>query len=141
MAGTTTSARDAIHQLDAAFMRAANARDPKTLVGAFYAPDAVLLPPGHPAVEGAENIRAFLQGLMDSGFVSIDLETTAVETSGELACGRGHYTLRMAPPGSATVEEVGKYIVVYRLGSDGRWRATADIFNSDAAPMEQRAAA
>lgn len=39
---------DAIHQLDAEFMKAASARDAAALVAAFYAPEAVLMPPNRP---------------------------------------------------------------------------------------------
>jgi len=126
-------ATDAIHQLDAEFMKAANAKNAGGVVKAFYAADAVLMPPGHAIVEGRANIQSFLQGLIDSGFTAIKLETTTVGSAGDLAYGRGHYTLSLAPPGGAPVQDVGKYIVVYRRQANGAWRAVADIFNSDQA--------
>jgi ketosteroid isomerase-like protein len=129
-----SGASDAIHRLDAAFMKAASARDAGALVKAFYAPNAVLMPPNHPVVEGHSGIQAFLQGLVDAGFTSIKLETTAVDSAGNLAYGRGRYILSMTPPGGSPVEDTGKYIVVYRRSSGGQWRAVADIFNSDQAP-------
>jgi ketosteroid isomerase-like protein len=91
----------------------------------------VLLPPNQPAVEGRENIRGFLQGLMDAGLTSIKLETTSVASAGGLACGRGRYTLSIQPPGGAPVTNQGKYVVVYRLQAGGGWRAVTDIYNSD----------
>ena len=126
-------AADAIRRLDAEFMKAADARNAGALVKAFYAADAVLMPPNHPIVEGRANIQGFLQGLMDSGFTGIKLETTTVVDAGDLAYGRGRYTLSMAPPGGAPVQDVGKYIVTYRRQADGTWWAVADIFNSDQA--------
>lgn len=125
------SPAEAIHKLDAEFMKAANAKDVAGLVKAFYAPDAVLLPPGRSIVEGRANIQGFFQGMIDGGFTSIKLETTTTASAGDLAYGRGHYTLAMAPPGGAPVQDVGKYIVVYRRQASGSWRAAADIFNSD----------
>ena len=127
----TASAADAIHNLDAEFMKAASARNAGALVKAFYAPDAVLMPPNHAAVEGRANIQGFLQGLIDSGLTSIKLETTTVASAGDLAYGRGQYTLALSAPGGAPVEDVGKYIVVYRRQPSGAWRAVSDIFNSD----------
>jgi ketosteroid isomerase-like protein len=124
-------AADAIHKLDAAFMKAANARNAAALVRAFYAPDAVLMPPNHPAVEGRAGIQAFFQGLIDGGFTSIKLETTTTASGGNLAYGRGRYTLALTPPGGAPVEDVGKYVVVYRRQPSGAWQAVSDIFNSD----------
>jgi uncharacterized protein (TIGR02246 family) len=133
-AATTASAADAIRRLDAEFMKAANARNAGALVKAFYAADAVLMPPNHPIVEGRAEIQSFLQGLIDSGFTGIKLETTTVAGAGDLAYGRGRYTLSMTPPGGVPVQHVGKYIVTYRRQPNGTWRAVADIFNSDQTP-------
>lgn len=124
----------AIRKLDEALMKAASARNAAALVRAFYAPGAVLMPPGHPVVEGTAAIQGFFQGLLDSGFQSIKLETTAVDAAGDLAYSRGRYTLSLTPPGGAPVEDIGKYIVVYRRQPGGAWRAVGDIFNSDHAP-------
>lgn len=125
------TAEQEIRRLDEHFMTAGNAKDAKTLVNGFYAESAVLMPPNHPVVEGREAIRAFLQGMIDAGFAGITLETATIEAADDLAYGRGRYTLRMTPPGQGTVEDVGKYVVVYRRQRDGAWRAVADIFNSD----------
>ncbi len=134
MATTRTTATGAIRRLDREFMRAAHARDAGALVAAFYAPDAVLMPPNHPLVKGQARIRAFLQGLIDGGLSRIVLRTSRIESAGDLAYGRGAYTLTLTPPGGAPVEDAGKYVVVYRRqGRGGAWRAVADIFNSDRA--------
>ena len=122
---------DAIRQLDIEFMKAGDAKDAAALVTAFYAEDAVLMPPNHPIVGGHANIRAFLQGLMDGGFQRIKLVAKEIKAEGGIAYSRGAYTLTMTGPGNAAVDDVGKYIVVYHRRPDGAWRATADIFNSD----------
>lgn len=131
MAEARRSANDAIHQLDSEFMRAAKAKDAASLARAFYAEDAVFMPPNHPIVEGRSNIQAFIQGLIDSGLQSIELKTTHIEESGDLAYGRGAYTLLMRSPEGGDIEDVGKYIVCYRRQDDGTWKAVSDIFNSD----------
>jgi ketosteroid isomerase-like protein len=100
-------------------------------VKAFYAQDAVLMPPNHAIVEGRGQIQNFLQGLITAGFSGIKLETTTITSDGDLAYGRGRYTLSMSPPGGAAVQDEGKYIVVYRRQGKTGWRAIADIFNSD----------
>jgi ketosteroid isomerase-like protein len=125
------AAADAIRQLDAEFMKAADARNAAALVKAFYDPRAVLMPPNHAAVEGRASIQSFLQGLMDSGLTSIKLETTTTASAGDLAYGRGRYSLTLSPPGGSPVEDVGKYVVVYRRQPSGAWRAVSDIFNSN----------
>src|SRR5262245_65864923 len=94
-------------------MKAANVKNAAALVKAFYAPDAVLMPPNHGAVEGRTKIAGFLQGLIDSGLTSIKLDTTTVTSAGDLAYGRGRYTLDLHPPGGTPIQDVGKYLVVY----------------------------
>ncbi len=131
-AAKTSDASAAIRRLDAEFMQAAGARDAAALVKAFYAADAALMPPNHPLVTGRTAIQGFLQGLIDGGLTSIKLETRVTASAGDLAYGRGRYTLSLSPAGAAApVEDEGKYVVVYRRQSDGTWRAVADIFNSD----------
>jgi ketosteroid isomerase-like protein len=115
-------------------MQAARNRDAGTLVKVFYAADAVLMPPNHPGVTGRKAIQDFLQGLIDGGLTSIKLETKVTASGGDLAYGRGRYTLSMSPAGAAApVEDVGKYVLVYRRQPSGSWQAVADIFNSDQA--------
>src|SRR5947209_20387212 len=104
------SAADAIHQLDAEFMKAASAKSAAALVKAFYAPDAVLMPPNHPIVEGRAGIQSFLQGLIDSGLTSLKVETTSVASGGDVAYGRGRYALSISPPGGTPVQDAGKYV-------------------------------
>src|SRR5262245_35312235 len=125
------AAADAIYQLDAEFMKAATAKNAAALVKAFYAPDAVLMPPNHGLVEGRQKIAGFLQGLIDGGLTGIKLETLTVASAGDLAYGQGRYTLNLSPPSSPPVQDVGKYVVVYRRQANGSWRAVSDIFNSD----------
>src|SRR5262249_22390187 len=120
--GALETAAGAIRRLDEEFMRAAATGDGEALVDAFYARDAVLLPPNQPAAEGRENIRRVLQGLMDSGASSIKLETTVTGTAGGPAYGRRPATPSITPPQSAPVTDIGKYVVVYRR-QRGQWRA------------------
>lgn len=50
-----------------------------------------------------------------------------MEEAGDLAYGRGRYSLQL-PSGE---RDHGKYVVVYRRHGDGAWRAVVDIYNSD----------
>jgi ketosteroid isomerase-like protein len=94
---------------------------------AFYANDAVLMPPNSPAFNGAENIRKFWSGLLSMGKADVDLVTDDVITSGDLAVERGHFELTMP------FKDSGKYVVVWRK-RDGKWQIIDDIFNSSLAP-------
>ena len=97
---------------------------------AFYAADAVLMPPNAPSFNGAENVRKFWGGLLAAGATDVNLTTDDVLVSGELAVERGHYELTKPFPDS------GKYIVVWR-NRGGKWQIVDDIFNSSVAPPQQ----
>ena len=120
-----------IRALDDEFMRHAATKDVNRLVDAFYAENAVVLPPNQPPVVGKAQIRAFVQGMIDGGLTEIQLDSTDVSGSGDLAYSVGKYRLALRPAGSDLVEDKGKYVVVYRRQTDGSWRAIADIFNTN----------
>ncbi|HEU5323764.1 MAG TPA: DUF4440 domain-containing protein, partial [Methylomirabilota bacterium] len=126
-----TGEHAALRRLDVEFVRLVNAGDASGAAGAFYAEDAVLMPPNRPVVEGRAKIRTYLQSLIDGGLQHLTLEPVDTEVSGELAYTRARYALALAPPDAPTVHDVGKSLVVYRRQAEGGWRAVADIFNSD----------
>ncbi|MBI2526362.1 MAG: DUF4440 domain-containing protein [Candidatus Rokubacteria bacterium] len=125
------SAAEAIHKLGLAFMKGVSTKNSQALVSAFYAPDAVLMPPNQPALEGRQNIRLALQGMMDAGVTSLKLETIATGSSGDLAWERARYTLSMTPPDGAPVQDTGKSLVVYKRQPNGQWLAIVDMYSSD----------
>ena len=131
MTTVQTDLASAIRALDDEFMRNAMAKDAGRLVDAFYAEDAVVLPPNQQPVAGKAQIRPFIQGMIDAGLAEITLETTDVSGSGDVAYGVGKYRMTLHPAGADRIEDKGKYVVVYRRQADGSWKAVADIFNTN----------
>ena len=130
MAAIPVSRDDAAEQIramDAEFMRNANAGNADALVEAFYANDAQLLPPNSPKVSGKSAIAQFWQGFIAAGASDVQLETTEISASGDLAYGVGRYKFKMAG-----APQEGKYVVVYRRQQNGRYRAVVDMFSSNA---------
>ena len=76
---------------------------------AFYADDAVLMPPNAPAFNGAANVRQFWGGLLAAGKTDVDLTTEDVIASGDLAVERGRFEV------TVPFKDSGKYIVVLAL--------------------------
>ena len=130
-AAKSTGAAEAIQKLDTEFMKAANGKNASAMVKAFYAADAVLMPPNHPIVEGKAAIQQFLQGMMDWGSPVSRWRRPPRPPPVISACGQGRYALSLSPAGAAPIQDEGKYIVVYRRQPNGSWRAARDIFNSD----------
>jgi ketosteroid isomerase-like protein len=98
---------------------------------ALYTPDAKVLPPGAPMCEGTSAIRDFLQMFLKMGFQSIEFESLVVDGTEDFVVDVGRYRLRMQPPGTEPMLDVGKYIAVFKRQMDGSLRMAYDTFNSD----------
>jgi ketosteroid isomerase-like protein len=103
------------------------------VLAALYHDDARFLPPGMPAAEGPEAIRAAFQVLLDMGAQSLDIEPLDVREAGEMTIEYGRYTLGLEVPDVGRVTDVGKYLVVHEE-RDGESKILFDCFNSDQPP-------
>lgn len=122
----------AIRATDSAFASAAAAGDAAALAG-MYLPDAHLLPPNAPAVQGREAVRKHWGGLTDAYHVRMDVAADAIEGRGDLAYAHGRYSLDATPKGKegAPLHDAGKYLEILRRQSDGSWRYAVDMYSSD----------
>jgi len=107
----------------------------------LYAEDALLMPPGAPAVTGRDGIRTFLGGdAASSKAAGISLKNgsvTGVGVSGDIGWMSGTYTVVDAT--GATIDG-GSYLSVHRR-SNGSWPYIRDIWNSDRPPAAAAPAA
>ena len=134
----TTSAPAALSEQDRAaiqqtvdnMLAAINATpsDPVGYVQAGFAPDAVVLPPNGPIIEGIDAITEFMKALPLS-----NMQVTLVELEGtsDMAWGRCSWTLTYNPPGAAPIDDVGKCLLIYRKQDDGEWRIVRHMYSSD----------
>ena len=115
-----------------AWFKAIDAKDlEKTL--SFYASDAQYLSAGRPAATAADARRKlWIEDFGTPGFSS-DEATTQIEVarSGDLAYQRGTYVSTMQNERSQLTKSTGKFVVVWKKQSDGRWKAIIDIDNAD----------
>ena len=126
----------AVREADQAFAKAASASDAAALT-AFYASDAVLMPPGSPAIKGSEEIGKFWSGMTASVSGPFELKTTAVDGRGDLAFSTGEYTLTLTPrqKGAKPLPvEHGKYLGIMKKQADGSWKLIYDTWNQNAEP-------
>ena len=116
-------AREAIDAANAAFVKAFLAGDAKA-VSELYTDDAQVIAPGAEVVRGRAAIAAFWAGAMKTTR-GVRLETTAVESSGDLAVedGVGHL---VASDGKQSSD---RYVVVWKRVA-GSWRLHRDIWNA-----------
>jgi uncharacterized protein (TIGR02246 family) len=130
--GGTAAAADlklekAVRDADAEWSKVAAAKDLDKTV-AFYADDAVVLPPNQPAVTKKDEIRNLWKGFLDT-FTDISWKTTRVEVakSGDMAVLTGTYEMTMKDGG----KDKGKYCEVWEKKADGKWKVGMDMFSSD----------
>ena len=136
--GTGEDAERAFEEVYAAFSAAYRAGDPAA-VAALYGDDAFYLAPGGEIDRGdvARHFE-FLSSFEPGAGPIIEFEIVDRAISGELAYDIGYYTLRRAE-GETGVGR-GKFIVIWKRGSDGVWRIHADGYSAvddSEAPAEE----
>jgi ketosteroid isomerase-like protein len=100
-------------------------------IASMFAEDAWQMPPNSPALVGREAIRQFWSQAVKWGRWEFSLQTQDVSVSGPIAIERGKYLLKFvagpgAPPGMASFQDRGNYLVHWRRDRDGEWRAVSD---------------
>jgi len=100
-------------------------------LASLYSEEGRFLPPNMEACEGPAAIQAAMQGLLDMGARSLDIEPLEVREAGDLTIEYGRYALGIEPEGAEPVTDVGKYIVVHESQNDGSTKIVLDIFNSN----------
>lgn len=100
---------------------------------AFYADDAVLLPPNAPIAKDQKSIRESWAGLLGpNAAVSWKVSKVEVAKSGEIGYLYGTYQLSIKDPkGGPAMNDAGKLLEVWKRQSDGKWKCIVDTYNSD----------
>ena len=111
-------------------------------VVAFYAEDAVMLPPGEGVATGKAAIRASWSQLLGLTDLKLTWAPTKVEVakSGDLAYDVGTYAMSYKDASGKAVNDIGKFSTVWRKEATGGWKVVVDIINSDL-PAPKAAAA
>ena len=124
--------REAITANDEAFDQAYNAGDAATLV-ALYAPDAVVLPPNEPRIEGSAAIQELFAAMFEEApGATLDLTTEDVQVAaaGDYAYGVGSFSVSGTAPDGSEWSDQGKYVAIWK-NVDGEWKMVLDTWSSD----------
>ncbi len=129
-AGSQAEVRSEILRLDAEWSRAAQNRDVNRVLS-FWADDAVVFPPGSPAVVGSAAIREFVAKSFQTPGFSISWRTTTVAVSrgGDIAYTYGTNRVTFSAPDGKQVTVDGKAVAVWRREKGGAWKCVIDIWN------------
>jgi len=101
-------------------------------IARLFTVDAVAMPAQHPVIEGRAAIEQFYRSFFAAYKTTIEivpLETQLMDTRG---FSRGTYRLTMTPKtGEPSIVDDGKYIYLFQRQTDGTWRLTHDMSNSN----------
>ena len=126
----SASAQKAIDEGNAAFS-SYFAKGDSTSMAALYTEDAKVLPPNMKMVNGQDEIESLWGSFIRLGQVNIQLATTSLTGSGNIAVETGSYNLKVQPQGTDAIQDQGKYMVVWQLQSDNSWKMIRDMWSSD----------
>ena len=102
---------------------------------ALFDSDLVVMPPNEPPIVGKAALRSWFLRVTDQFSIDPDFSVEEIKTSGDWAFERFSFRRTTTPAGGgepATVQ--GKGVHVFRRQSDGSWKISRDIWNSDEAP-------
>ena len=128
---------DAVRKAVESFWTAFEAKDLDALISLFT-DDAVLMIPGHPAIEGVDGIREHYTPAF-SGDWEWNLKMTPdirkVIITGDWAICHIHYT-GVSKDGDKEITADSKALGIYRRQPNGKWKLAYDIFNRDSSARQ-----
>lgn len=103
-------------------------------IASHFAEDGNLMVPDGPVLTGVDAIRAFLNDTVADPNWSLTLRPLQFEVSsgGDLGYARGSYILTTTDAArKRAVTETGRFISIFRKGSNGMWKAVQHISNAE----------
>jgi ketosteroid isomerase-like protein len=124
-----------IRNADMEWSKAATAKNIDQVVS-YYAEDASVFVPNEQIATGIPAIKSEWTKMMALPGFSVNWIPTRVDVakSGDMGYSFGNYNLTVSDPTGKPMNDRGKYVVVWKKQTDGKWKAEADIFNSDLPP-------
>jgi uncharacterized protein (TIGR02246 family) len=126
----------AVKDVEAAWLKDSNSKDPDKWAG-YFAEDGCGLYPGAGILTGKAAIKAAMAPFLADPNFGLNFQSTKVVASkgGDMVYTQGTYTMTMTNPKTKKpMTDKGKFLTVYGKQADGTWKAVADTYNSDS-PM------
>jgi uncharacterized protein (TIGR02246 family) len=96
-------------------------------VAGLFAGDGVFMAPRHDAANGQKAVERLLREFGETGYSDLRVETTRVDSSGDMAMEVGRYSVTIRLPNGTLMSERGKYVKVWRRL--GAWLILADCWS------------
>jgi len=95
-------------------------------IAAFYAEDAILMPPNQPMVRGKKALQEFFQGMIDKVGGTHTSQMVEFGVEGDLA-----YQVATIALTDTKTPDQGRFLEIFRRQQDGSWKIHRCIWNSD----------
>ncbi len=112
--------RKAIDARNAEWTTAANKGDVKGIVK-IYDAGATIVPPESEAMTGAANIEKVFGGMLGAGVKNLKFKTSSLDINGNYAYELGVATYDAPGKDGKLIAASDKYLVIWKLGTDGIW--------------------
>ncbi len=101
---------------------------------AFYADDAVVLPPNDKTASTKNGVRKASGDLLGLPGLAISWTPTKIEVAraGDIAYDYGTYELSFNDAAGKPITDRGKYVEIWKKQADGNWKVIVDTWSSDA---------
>lgn len=121
-------------------------RDWSAMIGAgnleasidLWADDAVVLPPGLPALSGKPAIREYVMGVASIPGFAISWEPVSahVSESGDIAYLIERNVIEVDGENSEKIVTHGKVVTIWRKDSHGQWKNVVEMWNAAPQPVD-----
>jgi len=106
---------------------------------AQFTEDAIFMPPNSVILKGKEAGREFARPWYEQLNMEFDLSVDEIEVHGNWAFARWSYVGRYTPKaGGETIQEKGKELWILKRQSDGSWKCSHFIYNTDEPPSPEK---
>jgi len=101
-------------------------------IARHFTNDAILMAPDTPAQTGRKAVEEYYQSIFDEFEPQLESRYVEIDLSGDLAYGRGIAKVTLISKTSGdTLTSTAKYVNILKRQSDGSWKTTHDIWNSN----------
>ena len=134
----TAGFRKAVEEMTAASIEAMSSGNADKAM-AFYADDAISMPPNMEPLKGKAAIEQWMKQITAAGMkvTACEYKTSDYGIDGTVAYDYGTYAITVEVPGMGVIDEKGTYIWIWKQQADGAWKLSAETWNSSNPPMQQ----
>jgi uncharacterized protein (TIGR02246 family) len=127
--------RAAIAAGNAEFARALVAGDPRAMAAVFTEDGEIVPESQRGFVSGRADLEAYFAGRLEARrYLDVQITTVHLGASGDIAWETGTSRVTLQQRQGAPVTVAGRYLAVWRRGTDARWRIQADLPIGDPVP-------